>query len=135
MPSLKDVKTLNSSLVQSQPLVGVFFGGTGGIGHATLRELAKAEAVSGKGLRAYIVARNSETGDEVIAGLKTVYPSGQYIFIKAVDLALIKETDRICAEITKLEEKEANSRIDYLMFGQGGWPFKAREGKFSTLKR
>jgi NAD(P)-dependent dehydrogenase (short-subunit alcohol dehydrogenase family) len=130
MPALDDVKALNSTLIQSQPLVAVFFGGTGGIGHATLCELVKAEAASGKGLRAYIVGRDASAGEKIMEDCRDVYPNGEFNFIKAVDLSLLKEADRICAEITRMEEKKgADARIDYLMMGQGGWPFKPRTGE------
>ena len=134
MPALNEVKTLNSALVQSQPLVAVFFGGTGGIGNTTLRELVKAEAVSGRGLRAYIIGRQPEDGERILAECQDLYPNGQFRFVKAVDLALLKETDRVCAEITRMEEKEgADARIDYLMMGQGGWPFRPRTGECLSI--
>ena len=130
MPALRDVKALNSALIQSQPLVAVFFGGTGGIGHATLSELVKAEAASGKGLRAYVIGRDSSAGEKIMEECRGIYPKGELRFIKAADLSLLKEVDRICAEITRMEEKEgADARIDFLMMGQGGWPFKPRTGK------
>ncbi|KIY03168.1 uncharacterized protein Z520_01635 [Fonsecaea multimorphosa CBS 102226] len=128
MVELDVVRSLNSSLVQSQPLVAVFFGGTGGIGQFTLRALAAAEAKGGKGLRAYIVGRNAKAAEGILADCRAVYPQGQFKFIKANDLSLISDVDRLCAELTELVEKETpDPRIDYLMVSQGGMPFQPRK--------
>src|ERR1700761_2711202 len=99
MVKLDDVQTYNAALVQSQPLVAVFFGGTSGIGHYTLRQLATAESKGGKGLRAYIVGRNEKTAETIISECSVIYPEGHFIFVKADDISLIKDVDRVCAEI------------------------------------
>jgi len=131
MQTLNDIKALNSALMRRQPLVAVFFGSTGGIGLATIRELAKAAASSGQGLRAYIVARDTKAGEGILTECKELYPNGQFKYIKAKDLSLLKDVDRICVEITQMEEGEGggNARIDYLMVAQGGTPFTNRIGK------
>lgn len=64
MVKLNEVRALNTALVQSQPLVAVFFGGTSGIGHYTLRALATASAAGGKGFRAYIVGRKAKAAED-----------------------------------------------------------------------
>jgi hypothetical protein len=130
MPTLDVVQTLNSALVQSQPLVAVMFG-TGGIPHSTLKELAKVEAASGRGLRVYIVGRNAKVGEDIIAECTEIYSKGQYFFVKAEDLSLLKDVDRVCAEITRREENDGGTEahIDYLLMGQGGSFFSPRTGK------
>jgi NAD(P)-dependent dehydrogenase (short-subunit alcohol dehydrogenase family) len=130
MPTLDVVKSLNSTLVKSGPLVAVFFGGTGGIAQATLQELVKAEVASGRGLRAYIVGRDSKSGQEIQAKCRESYPKGQFRFVKAEDLSLLRDVDRVCAEITRAEEQEGTSaRIDFLLMGQGSSFFVPRTGR------
>ncbi|EXJ73682.1 uncharacterized protein A1O5_03444 [Cladophialophora psammophila CBS 110553] len=128
MVTLDVVRSLEVSLVQRQPLVAVFFGGTGGIGQFTLHALAAAEANGGKGLRAYIVGRNTKAAEAILADCRGIYPQGQFKFIKAEDLSLIRDVDRLCAEIIQLEEKESQEpRIDYLMVSQGGMIYLPRK--------
>lgn len=132
MVELTEVHKENATIVQSQPLVAVFFGGTSGIGHQSLRALAVAEAEhGGKGLRAYIVGRNATAAGEIIAECRELYPQGQYHFLKIEDLSLIKNVDQVCAEIIQLEQKESSDpRIDYLMLSQGGSIFLPRTGMY-----
>ncbi|RFU30521.1 hypothetical protein B7463_g5808, partial [Scytalidium lignicola] len=128
MTKLDTVHSLTTTLVQGQPLVAVFFGGTGGIGHYTLRALATASAKNGgKGFRAYIVGRKAKAAEDIIAECHDIYPQGKYKFVKIDDLSLIKDVDRACADIVELEEKESqHPRIDYLMMCQGGSIFLPR---------
>ena len=134
MVELKIARASNTTLVQSQPLVAVFFGGTGGIGHYTLRALATAMANGGKGFRAYIVGRKAKAAEEFISECHGIYPQGQFTYIKTDDLSLIRNVDQACAEVIRLEEKEGQDpRIDYLMMGQGGSIFLPRKGMFKVL--
>jgi NAD(P)-dependent dehydrogenase (short-subunit alcohol dehydrogenase family) len=130
MVELTEVHNANATLVQSQPLVAVFFGGTSGIGHQSLCALAAAEAEhKGKGLRAYIVGRNATAAAEIITESRGLYPQGQYHFLKIGDLSLFKNVDRVCAEIIQQEQKESSDpRIDYLMMSQGGSIWLSRTG-------
>ncbi|OKL61761.1 hypothetical protein UA08_02353 [Talaromyces atroroseus] len=128
MVELEEVHSANAALVQSQPLVAVFFGGTSGIAHQSLRALTAAEAQhGGKGLRLYIVARNASVAADITTECRGLYPQGQFTFVKIDDLSLIRNVDRACAEIIQHEEKEGqNPRIDYLMMSQGGSIFGPR---------
>jgi NAD(P)-dependent dehydrogenase (short-subunit alcohol dehydrogenase family) len=129
MVKLDEVHTLNTALVQKQPLVAVFFGGTSGIGHYTLRALSTASAKNGgNGFRAYIVGRNTRAAEAIIAECRGIYPEGQFTFLRIDDGSLIKNIDHVCEEIMSSEEKEQNPRVDYLMLSQGGAIFKPREG-------
>lgn len=132
MVDLTYVRKANATLVQSQPLVAVFFGGTSGIGHQSLRALAVAEAEhKGRGLRAYIVGRNATAADKILAECREIYPQGQFTFLKVDDLSLLRNVDNVCAEIIQLEEKEGqNPKIDYLMVSQGGSLFLPRTGMY-----
>ncbi|PWY90197.1 hypothetical protein BO70DRAFT_330493 [Aspergillus heteromorphus CBS 117.55] len=128
MVDLSVARAANATLVQSQPLVAVFIGGTSGIGHYTLRALATAEANGGKGFRAYIVGRNAKAAEEIIAECRGIYPDAQIKFVKADDISLIQAVDQACAEIIQSEEKQSQDpRIDYLMLSQGGSIFLPRK--------
>lgn len=142
MVTLPVVRSSDAALVQSQPLVAVFVGGTSGISEYTLRALAKTHASKGKGLRAYIVGRKASAAEKIIADCKTVCPSGDFQFVKAEDLALLKDVDRVCAEIQRVEEEkgmagEGKARIDILVMSQHYFPlsFEPRHGTFLYLFR
>jgi len=124
MVHLDIVRSSNAKLVQKQPLVAVFVGGTSGIGEYSLRALASTVAKShGKGLRAYIVGRNKTAAETIISDCMNVYPDGQFRFIAATDLSLLKDVDRVCTEILEAEEKAGTladqARIDFLVLSQG----------------
>ncbi|OOF99910.1 hypothetical protein ASPCADRAFT_1579 [Aspergillus carbonarius ITEM 5010] len=122
------VHASNTALVQNRPLVAVFFGGTSGIGHYTLRALATAEAKGGKGFRAYIVGRNAKAAEEIIEECCGICPQGHIEFVQTDDISLIQAVDRACAEILQLEEKaNQDPRIDYMMLSQGGSIFLPRK--------
>jgi len=129
MVNLDVIRDANNTLVQSRPLVAVFFGGTSGIGHYTLRALATAEAKGGKGFRAYVVGRKIAAAEKIIAECRSICPTSQITFVQAEDISLIQDVDRVCKHIIELEEREdQNSRIDYLMMSQGGSIFLPRKG-------
>lgn len=133
MVKLNDVQVANAALIKKQPLVAVFFGGTTGIGHYTLRALASAASKEGKGFRAYIVGRKVKTAEEVIAECCGIYPEGEFKFIQTDDLSLLANVDQACAEITKLENGMENPRIDYLMMSTGGSIFLPRTGNIYSI--
>ena len=128
MVNINEVRALNTALVQKMPFVAVFFS-TGGIASYTLRALATTAASGGKELRAYIVGRKAEPAEKMIAECRGILPRGEFKFVKAEDLSLIREIDRVCGEITK-EVNNEGGRIDYLMMGQGGSIFLPRKGMF-----
>ena len=117
------VRSCNSTLVKSHPLVAVFVGGTSGIGEYTIRALAATHASQGKGLRVYIVGRNAAAAEKTISDCLKKCPTGQFQFVQAKDLALLKDVDRVCAEITRLENENENAngetpRVDLLVMSQ-----------------
>jgi NAD(P)-dependent dehydrogenase (short-subunit alcohol dehydrogenase family) len=118
MVSLNIVKFANAALVKSQPLVAVVTGGTSGIGESTLHALATAHGEDGKGLRVYIVGQNKLAAKATISACLKVCPKGDFRFLRAEDLSLLEDVDRVCAEITKAEEVETEAsqkpRVDFM---------------------
>lgn len=135
MVAFSIVQSSNASLVATQPLVAVFVGGTSGIGMHTIRVLAATCGKEGKlALRAYIIGRNAKAAEEIISDCRKVCPTGQFHFIPANDLALMKDVDIVCADLILNEEKEAKAtggipRIDILVMTQAIFkPWDPRNG-------
>lgn len=121
MVNLKDIRNSNRSLQSVRPgLVAVFAGATAGIGLATLQQFVK----NANGPKAYIIGRSKEKGSHLIAKLKSSNPMGTYVFIEG-QISLIKEVDRICEEIRKLE-----SHVDILCMSPGYLSLGGRHGAF-----
>jgi NAD(P)-dependent dehydrogenase (short-subunit alcohol dehydrogenase family) len=131
MVHLDVVRTRNAALAQSQPLVAVFVGGTAGIGSYAARALA-AHANGGKGLRLYIVGRNSAAADKITADCRAACPAGRFRFVPTDDLALLRNVDRVCAEILRLEQEASTTgerpRIDLLVMTHAYLALEARKG-------
>ena len=133
MVHLDVVRSCNSSIVKAQPLVGVFFGGTSGIGESAVRALATAHGTSGKGLRVYIIGRNKAAGEKTVSDCLQACPTGRFRFIRTDDLSLLGEVDRVCTELIKAEEEEARgagqtARVDFLVMSHAYLAFEARRG-------
>jgi NADP-dependent 3-hydroxy acid dehydrogenase YdfG len=110
MVNLKDIRNSNRSLQSLPPgLVAIFAGATSGIGLATLKQFAK----NSNGPRAYIIGRSKEKASHIIDQLKIINPMGTFVFIEG-QISLIKEVDRICGEIKKLE-----NHVDILCMSPG----------------
>ena len=91
-----------------------------------MRGLASTVGRSGSGLKAYIVGRNQRSADAIIADCRKMCPTGDFHFVKANDLSLIKDVDRVCQEITTMETLNANSGqacIDLLVLSQAWFAF------------
>ena len=137
MVKLDIVRSSISDLVKSQPLVAVFVGGTSGIGEFTVQALAATHGNKGKGLRVYIVGRNASAAEKTIAECRVICPNGQFIFVKAQDLSLLNDVDRVCEEIMQLERNEKSdsgaASIDILVMSQHYFPlsFEPRLGMLS----
>lgn len=140
MVRLSDVKAANADFVASlsEPLVGVFVGGTSGICEYALRSLVSNAASVGKSksrnidLRIYIVGRNAKAADVTIADCRKLCPQANFTFVRAKDLALLKDVDRVCEEIIKLETAangpHSKPRVDVLVMSQAGSIFVTRKG-------
>ena len=138
MVKLDVVRKCNAALVKSQPLVAVFPGGTSGIGKYAVHTLAETHSKDGAGLRVYLVGRKQNAAEEIIVDCQTACPNGQFRFIKAQDLSLLEDVDRVSDEIMQAEEQEAKrtggkARIDMLVMSQGVLDFAPRNGEFSSL--
>jgi len=119
MVSLKDIRNSNHALQSLPPgLVAVFAGGTAGIGLGTLKAFAK----NVNGPKAYIIGRSKEKASHIIDQLKIINPMGTFVFLEG-QISLIKEVDRICEEIQKLE-----THIDILCMSPGYISLNGRHG-------
>jgi hypothetical protein len=132
--SLDVVRSCNARLVRTQPLVAVFVGSTAEIGEYSVRALTAAHATHGKGPRLYIVGRNEGAAAAIISDCGKLYPTGQFRFVRANDLVLLNDVDRVCAEITQAGEAEVKAtggtaRVDFLVTTQGCLAFDGRQGK------
>ena len=138
MVHLDIVRTTNATLAKSQPLVAVFVGGTSGIGEYTLRALASAHGTTGKRLRVYLVGRNAASAVRILADCRKECPAGEFLFIQARDLRLLRDVDKACAEIIRLEKEEegngGHARIDMLFMSQGLVLFGGRVGMLIITK-
>ncbi|KAL9112955.1 MAG: hypothetical protein Q9227_002820 [Pyrenula ochraceoflavens] len=83
-----------------QGLVGVFVGGSNGIGETTAREFARQTLSP----RIYIIGRNEERAAGVAAELRSLNPSS-FVHHIVGDLTLLKNVDEICAKILTKENK------------------------------
>lgn len=138
MVKLYVVRAANAALIKTQPLVAVFVGGTSGICEYTLRALAATHADVGKGLRVYIVGRNASAAGAIISDCLHICPTGQFRFVQAKDLALLRDVDRVCSDIIKNEESEGtnggNPRVDLLVMSQACAIFGPRKGKLCCMR-
>lgn len=132
MVAIDQVRAANAALVKSQPIVAVFVGGTSGIGQATTLSLAKQHGSHGPGLRVYIVGRNAVAAESTIRKCLEVAPTAQFHFVKADNLTLLKDVDRVCTEINRMEGKARDirgARVDLLVMTQDLLNFHARQGE------
>lgn len=120
MVALKIVQTsIEEFKPKSKGFVGVFIGGTSGIGEAAVIGFAKHVEEA----RLYIVGRNEEAAKSIIARCEKLSPSSKFTFFQQ-DLALLKDVDKVCAKIQQAEEK-----IDLLFMTPGYLSTKGRNGE------
>jgi short-subunit dehydrogenase len=131
MVNLKTIRASNQSLQSLTPgVAAVFVGATSGIGLATLKQFAKYVNAP----KAFIIGRNKEKGSEIIDDLKTINSSGTYVFIQG-EFSLIKEVDRISAEIKKhvAEEEKGENHIDIICMSTNYLSLGERKGEYSVI--
>jgi len=137
MVHLDIVRAANTALAKSQPLVAVFVGGTSGIGEYTLRALASAHGTTGKTLRVYLVGRNAASAVKILADCRKECAGSDFRFVQAKDLRLLRDVDKTCAEILRLEKEEEGNggpaRVDMLFMSQGLVLFGGRVGMLCLL--
>jgi hypothetical protein len=120
---LEQVRRENALLVNTKPFVAVVAGGTAGIGECAVRQLAETFKQHGDKLRLYMVGRNQDAADNIIADCRRACAGGQFRFVKG-DLTLIRQVDRVCADIIEQEEQGSRAsgqtaKIDLLVASQG----------------
>lgn len=145
MVKLHLVHASNAKFVQNHPLVAVCVAGTGGIGEYIVRALASTyvkhnpdnnppQNQNQSRLRIYIVGRNAQAASDLISECEQLYANGEFIFVQADDLTLLRNVDAVCKEIIRLEEEKAakglgEARIDLLYMTQGRVMLGPRRGE------
>ena len=133
MVAIQEVGATNESFFRNRSVVAVLVGGTSGIGEYTVRALAAIYSTEKASLRLYIVGRNNAAAEKIISDCFRTCPNGTFNFVKAEDLASIKEVDRVSSEILRLEQQQHRDdkpRIDLLVMTQGQVVFGPRRGMY-----
>ncbi|KAF2110204.1 hypothetical protein BDV96DRAFT_651350 [Lophiotrema nucula] len=126
MVGLPAIRTHNASLKTLSPgLVGVFVGGTSGIGFSTAREFVRNVEAP----HVYLVGRNQAEATRIIDELQKLNPSSQLNFIKS-DVSLLRSVDEVCKEI-----KQKESKVNLLFMTAGYLTFAGREETTEGLDR
>ncbi|KAH7409263.1 short-chain dehydrogenase/reductase [Cadophora sp. MPI-SDFR-AT-0126] len=115
--SLEDVIAHNRSLKTGpKGLVGVFVGGTSGIGEWTFRAFIKHTTSP----RAYLIGRNKAVAEKIVSEAQLSNPEAKIDFIPA-DCSLLREVSRVCDEIKRKEEEVSgagNGKVNLLVLSQ-----------------
>ncbi|KAJ5325868.1 uncharacterized protein MYU51_001103 [Penicillium brevicompactum] len=118
MVSFETVQSSNAALKNYGPnLVGVFVGGTSGIGESTARAFVKHASSP----RVYLVGRSETRASQIIEELRALNPDGQISFIKS-DVSRLQDVDQACKEIQSKEDK-----INLLVLSAGILTMKGRD--------
>lgn len=132
MVALSDVQKANDLTFGQRPYVAVFVGATSGIGEHAIFELARHLSRNSDGQSLlYLIGRNTTEGDRIITECKAKCPGVGISWIRAQDLALLFDVDRICQEIRDHEKRRCADRephIDLLFMTQGKVDFGGRSG-------
>ena len=137
MVTIERLRAANASFFRQRSLVGVFVGGTSGLGEYSIRALAKLYGGEKQlGLRVYVVGRSSSAASKIIADCSRICPRGIFTFVQADDLASLPEVDRISAKVLALEQEHHQNdtpRIDLLLMTQGRVLFGPRQGQYPNI--
>ncbi|CAI7617524.1 unnamed protein product [Penicillium bialowiezense] len=118
MVSFETIQSGNSALKNYGPnLVGVFVGGTSGIGESSARAFVKYASSP----RVYLVGRSETRASQIIEDLRALNPDGQIHFIKG-DVSRLQDVDQACKEIQSKEDK-----INLLVLSAGILTMKGRD--------
>jgi NAD(P)-dependent dehydrogenase (short-subunit alcohol dehydrogenase family) len=136
MPNVETIRDGIAVLPEGAPLVFVLVGGTTGIGSYVARALANTYAKAGSKLRVYIVGRQIDRAETVFQYGRDTSPGSDWRFIKASDLSLMSDVDKISQEITKQEEEQPFAggppRLDVLYMSQALSPLQPSNRKHLT---
>lgn len=100
MPSLTAVRTSNAAWRPTYRPVGLFFGGTSGIGEAMAKQLA---AQTNGDAHIVLLGRNRDAAEKIIAGFPK-HERSVYEFEK-VDATSMKDVRRVAAELSSRLKK------------------------------
>ena len=109
---------ISSFRPKSHGFVGVFAGGTSGIGEATVR----AFAAHSEHARFYLIGRNESAAAIIIADCQSLSPTSKFTFLQQ-DLALLQDVDKVSARLIDLED-----HVDLLVMSMGYLSTKGRNG-------
>ncbi|THW42694.1 hypothetical protein D6D21_05722 [Aureobasidium pullulans] len=108
--SLASAIAVNDKWSNARPLTAVFVGATSGIGEYTIRSLAAHYGKSTQGLCLFLVGRNRTAASAILSDCRKLCPSGEFHFVQASDLSLIRDVDVACEEIKKLVDESGASK-------------------------
>lgn len=94
------IRASNEKADRLKDLVGVFVGGTNGIGESTLREYFKHTTRP----KAYMIGRDESNAKKIIEDVTKDKEGAECHFIKC-DITLLKNVDEACREIVRKEKK------------------------------
>ncbi|KAK5994450.1 putative oxidoreductase [Cladobotryum mycophilum] len=98
--TLDAVRASNATLKNLGPgLVGVFVGGTSGIGEAILKSFTKATVSP----NVYIVGRSQEAAKRIEEECRAINAAAKVSFVQA-DLTELANVDKVCSEIEQKEQ-------------------------------
>ncbi|KAF8542633.1 hypothetical protein BDD12DRAFT_336969 [Trichophaea hybrida] len=111
MYKISAIRAANAAFVSQRVTssVGVFVGGTSGIGLAAMRAFTLATVSP----TIYFLGRNASAAEEITASLTTLNPSAKITFIKS-DLSLLKNA---FAAATEIKEKEKAVNLLFISAG------------------
>lgn len=105
MPDLETIRSSIAQLPDGPPLVVALIGGTNGIGSYVAQTFASTFAGHGSKLRVYLVGRNVERAETLMQFGRETSAGSEWRFIRAKNLALMKEVDDVCEEIMRQENQ------------------------------
>ncbi|THX78770.1 hypothetical protein D6D04_05547 [Aureobasidium pullulans] len=108
--SLASAIVANDKWSKARPLTAVFVGATSGIGEYTIRSLAAHYGKGTQGLCLFLVGRNKTAASAILSDCRKLCPSGEFHFVQASDLSLIRDVDVACEEIKKLVDESGASK-------------------------
>ncbi|KAI5800423.1 hypothetical protein DFH27DRAFT_482806 [Peziza echinospora] len=126
MDTVRAVNAAFKSSPLSHGLVGLFVGGTSGIGEHTL----KAFAASTTSPKIYLVGRNADAASRITQETLALNPSATVTFLPVTDLGTLASVDPIVQHITTHEQK-----LDVLVMSPGYLTMRGREPTSEGLDR
>ncbi|GFF22923.1 dehydrogenase/reductase SDR family member on chromosome X [Aspergillus udagawae] len=120
MPSIQTIRQANSKIKELGPgLVGIFAGGTSGVGESTCREFVR----NTRQPTVYIIGQSQKKASNLMAGLTAINSEARITFLQS-DLTLLTNVDSVCREIL------AKENVVSLLFLSAG--FLSMNGRVET---